>query len=105
MCGRNKRNKFVYLNYFTYLCTNKNNKAMAKPVFYQLVPKYIPNVMVHVYGATAKHFTLEERLPNNGACPNCGKNEWFLLPTEGVAVREGGKAYIECINCGETTHL
>ena len=34
-----------------------------------------------------------------------GKNEWMLLAKEGVAVREGGKPYIECLGCGNTTHL
>jgi Zn ribbon nucleic-acid-binding protein len=38
-------------------------------------------------------------------CPDCSNNEWFLLPDDSVAVREGGKPYIECLNCGYHTHL
>lgn len=76
-----------------------------EPKFYQLVLKPIPNVMEFVYGNTAKLLTLEERLPNNGSCPECGKNVWYLLPNTGAAVREGGKPYIECENCGNVTHL
>lgn len=49
--------------------------------------------------------SLEERLPNNGECTECGANQWWLLPKEGVAVREGGKSYIECLDCGYQTHL
>lgn len=49
--------------------------------------------------------SIEERLPNNASCPDCGKNEWMLLPKESIAVREGGKIYIECLNCGFQTHL
>ena len=28
-------------------------------------------------------------------CPDCGKNEWWIFPKEGAAVREGGKPYCE----------
>jgi hypothetical protein len=29
----------------------------------------------------------------------------MLLAKEQVAVKEGGKAYCECLNCGMMTHL
>jgi uncharacterized Zn finger protein len=49
---------------------------------------------------------MTERMGNEEAkCPECSNNEWWLLPNDGVAVREGGKPYIECLNCGYQTHL
>lgn len=38
-------------------------------------------------------------------CPYCGKNEWWLLPVKTLEVREGGKNYCACLNCGYQTHL
>lgn len=78
---------------------------IAAPVFYQAVLKPVKDVIKHVYPTKHKQIKLEDRLPNNCACDNCGKSEWILLPKECVAVRESGKQYIECIACGETTHL
>ena len=52
-----------------------------------------------------KGCSLEERLSNNASCPDCGKNEWWLLPKESIAVSQGGKSYIECLGCGYQTHL
>jgi Zn ribbon nucleic-acid-binding protein len=82
---------------------------LPKPKFYQAVLKPIKgNVLDHVY----PHFkgknqlTMTERMGSEEAkCPDCSNNEWFLLPDDSVAVREGGKPYIECINCGYHTHL
>jgi hypothetical protein len=57
--------------------------------------------------------TLKERL-GDAECPDCvnqgypiNKTEtrWMLLPDESVAVSQGGKAYIECLDCGYVTHL
>ncbi len=42
---------------------------------------------------------------NEYCCDNCGGNEWMLLAQESVAVKQGGKAYCECLRCGSTTHL
>jgi len=53
-----------------------------------------------------KGLSLTERMGSEKAeCPECGCNHWWLLPREGAAVREGGKPYIECLNCGYSTHL
>jgi hypothetical protein len=61
--------------------------------------------MAHVHGSDHKKFgTLNDRLPE-GKCENCGGTEWYFLPVESVAVREGGKPYIECLNCGNIEHL
>jgi Zn ribbon nucleic-acid-binding protein len=50
--------------------------------------------------------SLTERMGSEFAvCPDCGKNKWMLLPKESVAVKEGGKPYIECLSCGYQTHL
>jgi len=82
---------------------------MSKPKFYQAEIKEVKgNVLDHVYPQLVgtNQMTMTERMGNEDAtCPECGKNHWFLLPGESVAVREGGKDYIECLNCGHQTHL
>jgi hypothetical protein len=77
--------------------------STAKPKFYQAVLKPIKDVIAHVYPQGG--ITLEERLPNNACCDNCGGNEWMLLAQESIAVKQGGKAYCECLGCGSNTHL
>lgn len=53
-----------------------------------------------------KGLPLSERMENpDGECPRCQNTEWALLPDESEAVRDGGKPYIECIDCGYLTHL
>ena len=52
-----------------------------------------------------EEFDLDERLGNGGCCSECGGNKWMLLAKESVAVTQGGKPYIECLDCGSTTHL
>ena len=79
---------------------------LPKPKFFQAVLVPIEDVIKHVYPPTiADQITLEERLPDNAKCPECSNNEWWILPNDSVAVREGGKAYCECMNCGYQTHL
>ena len=79
---------------------------MSKVKFYQAELREIPvdKIIEHCYPLHHKQITLEERL-GDCKCPDCGTSEWWLLPKEGVAVREGGKDYIECIECGYNTHL
>lgn len=75
--------------------------------FYQAVlePVEAENVLMTVYPLRiASQLTLEERLPN-GQCEDCGGKEWIILPKESAIVRESGKPYIECRNCGYHTHL
>lgn len=78
---------------------------MSKPKFYEAILKPIKgNVLEHVWQSTS--MTMTERMGSEEAlCPDCGKNKWWLLPKEGVAVSQGGKPYIECLNCGYQTHL
>ena len=80
-----------------------------KPIFYQAVLKKVSgNIFEHVYPHienAAKEFDLDERLGNGGCCSECGGNKWMLLAKESVAVTQGGKPYIECLDCGSTTHL
>jgi flavoprotein len=82
-----------------------------KPKFYQAILKPIKgNVLEHVYPLINQNgkisMTMTERMGSEEAkCSDCGKNVWMLLPNECSAVREGGKAYIECLNCGLITHL
>lgn len=52
----------------------------------------------------ANKLTLAERLPEN-KCQNCNSTNWMILPKESCIVRESGKPYIECMNCGDFTHL
>lgn len=78
---------------------------MEKPVFYQAKLVEIDDVINHVYPLSKGQITLEERLPNNGQCLDCGNRNWWLLPKESIAVNVGGKPYIECLECGYSTHL
>ena len=82
---------------------------MSKPKFYKtlLVP-IEGNVMDAVYPwFKGEHqMTMKERMGSeNAECNNCGENEWWLYPEESVCVAQGGKPYIECLNCGYITHL
>ncbi len=82
---------------------------MSKPKFYQAVLQEVKgNVLDHVYPHLKGNgqLTMAERMGTDEAkCPECGKNHWMLLAKESVAVVQGGKPYIECLNCGLTTHL
>lgn len=80
---------------------------MGKPRFFQAVLKEVKgNVFDHVYKGLFKDMTLTERMGcENAKCPDCNKNKWMILADESVAVTQGGKPYIECLNCGLTTHL
>jgi DNA-directed RNA polymerase subunit M/transcription elongation factor TFIIS len=85
------------------LCGQETKKS-TPPKFYQAVLKPIKDVMKHVYPMSK--MTLAERMgDDNATCPECGDNKWMLLANESVAVREGGKAYCECLSCGYQTHL
>lgn len=78
---------------------------LSKPKFYQSTLKPVKgDVIAHLFPKQTG-VTLEEKLPNNGNCKDCGKNEWMILPKECASVRDGGKPYIECLHCGNVTHL
>jgi hypothetical protein len=47
--------------------------------------------------------TLEERL-GDGTCPECGSHEWALAPIV-LGSNEGGKCYIQRIQCGSYAHF
>jgi hypothetical protein len=82
---------------------------MRKPKFYKAVlVKIKGNVLDEVYPQLIgnNQLTMTERMGSEEAkCSECSNNEWWLLPDDSVSVREGGKPYIECLNCGSTTHL
>jgi DNA-directed RNA polymerase subunit M/transcription elongation factor TFIIS len=93
---------------------NNLNKTinMSKPKFYQAVLQEVEgDVLARVYPEHIRKYgkvmtTMTERMGSEEAeCPECGQNEWWLYPKESVLVAQGGKAYIECLNCGHTTHL
>ena len=73
---------------------------MANLKFYQAELKEVEDIRKHIN--LHPSIMVEERI---GECPECGGNEWWLLPKEGSAVREGGKPYVECLKCGYVTHL
>jgi hypothetical protein len=83
---------------------------MTKPKFYKSVLVEIKgNVLDEVYPLRTiigEQFTLKDRMGDADAkCIKCSNNEWWLLPDDSCSVREGGKPYIECLNCGFQTHL
>lgn len=82
---------------------------MKKPKFYKAVLEEIKgNVLDEVYPHLKGkgQLKMEDRLGSkSGGCDECGSNEWWLYPKESAAVREGGKPYIQCLNCGYITHL
>lgn len=79
---------------------------MSKPKFYQAVLKEVKGDVLRIVNPRDTVSTMKDRMGTEDAlCPECGHNHWWLLPKEGAAVREGGKPYIECLNCGYTTHL
>ena len=82
---------------------------LPKPKFFKAELVEIGgNVLDHVYPHLKGkgQLTMAERMGTDEAkCPECSNNEWWLLPNDSVTVREGGKPYIECLNCGHQTHL
>ena len=82
---------------------------MSKPKFYQAVLQEVKgNVLDHVYPHLKGkgQLTMTERMGSeNAECSECSKNEWLLYPKESIAVSQGGKPYMECMNCGQVTHL
>jgi len=85
-------------------------KIATPPKFYQAILQEVKgNVLEYVYPQLkgGRYMpTMTERMGDeNATCPECSKNEWMILAKETASVREGGKSYIECINCGYFTHL
>ena len=87
---------------FCNICGYQETVDDLKPKFYQakLVELNDEELSKELRGCS-----LEERLATNGECPQCKDNKWWLFPKEGIAVREGGKSYIECLFCGYQSHL
>lgn len=107
--------KYEFNTYFYELdneieITDCKNVSLAfrKPKFYkaelvEIKGNVLDEVNPHLPNGT---FTMAERMGSEEAkCPDCSNNEWWLLPSDSCAVREGGKPYIECLNCGYQTHL
>ena len=84
-----------------------NRRNPNKPKFFQAVLKPVNDIVKHCYPMSKEgQITIAERMGDeNATCPECGKNRWILLPIESVAVSQGGKAYMECMNCGLQTHF
>lgn len=38
-------------------------------------------------------------------CECGGKHKWFVFPNWSEGVKEGGKSYLQCINCFQMSHL
>ena len=81
----------------------------TEPVFFQTeLTKVKGNVLDLVYPHLkgSEQLTIEERLgTSEGKCEECGSNTWYLIPKFTPLVRQSGKQYIECMNCGNITHL
>lgn len=91
----------------TVLVPFKNDKEVLEDVYPHLITR-----------ENGKYFpTMEERL-GDAECPNCPKEteewglekqekhtRWMLLPEESASVTQGGKPYIQCLDCGYITHL
>lgn len=76
---------------------------MNKPKFYYAVLQPLDEKQVKII---TKGQPIAERMGTEEAkCPKCEDNRWWLLPKLSVAVKEGGKPYCECLNCGYQTHL
>jgi len=45
------------------------------------------------------------RVKDAMVCSECGESTFNLYPPEFVAVKEGGKPYLECAKCGNISHL
>lgn len=42
----------------------------------------------------------------DGCCPGTNqKHQWLLLPDWSESVKQGGKQYVQCLNCFEVSHL
>ena len=92
-------------------------KHKPKPRFYKAVLQPVSNVMKFCYpDRKARKLVLSlnkvlctdelnNKLPNNGSCPECQKNIWWLLPNASKTARESGKIICECMNCGYQTYL
>lgn len=83
---------------------------MSKPKFYQAEINLVKgNVFDHVYPhlkGSPNQMTMTERMGSEEAeCGECGGNSYIILAPESCAVREGGKPYIECMDCGMPYHL
>lgn len=72
---------------------------MAKLKFYQAELRTIEEAEL---SRITKGQPITQRISE---CPLCGGTDWWLLPKESSAVREGGKPYCECLDCGHVTHL
>ena len=94
------RNKYVKA------MEEKPKPPIRKPKFFQAVLQEVKgDVLEHVYHKN-HGMTLTERMGSEEAKGSeCFNNEWIVLAPDSCAVREGGKPYIECMNCGSITHL
>ena len=64
-------------------------------------------IAIHIYGDAFRNDPdyFIKRVNDTMLCPECGGREFNLYPDKFVVVSQGGKPYIECANCGETSHL
>ena len=81
-------------------------QSKPQPRFFQAVLKEVKgDVLEHIYGKNHK-MNIAERMGNeSGNCPECRCNSWLILAEKSCARVEGGKPYIECMNCGTSSHL
>lgn len=86
------------------MATTIRTPKFFKTTLTEIKDNVLDEVYPHLKGE--EQLTMTERMGSEEAkCPECSNNEWWLLPADSVSVREGGKPYIECLNCGYQTHL
>ena len=95
------------VRFFSDINIQSINQIKEIMKFYLAKLEEIPNdkVLESVYPKqVSDQITLEERI-DDGKCTECGGDKWIILPDECCLVTEGGKPYIECMGCGNITHL
>ena len=80
---------------------------MGKPKFFRTelieVEGDVFDYLYPKYKGKSDQFTLKERLGNDDArCTSCNNNTWVIQPK---LLCDSGKPYIQCMSCGNITHL
>lgn len=57
-----------------------------------------------VLRASGFKMTEDEMEKRIGLC-ECGCDSWILLPIWSKGVKDGGKRYMNCVDCGRSGHL
>jgi hypothetical protein len=72
---------------------------------YKLGEKYTVKELIEESGLPFTEEDMKDRLSGKHCECEEGQSMFVLLPKEHPAVKEGGKRYMLCINCGKASHL